>query len=166
MFKLRIVYFIIRCRSMEETANGANAEAVRSSKLTLRYLKYSVSPSFFTNSDTWTELIWGTQKIPERHEWSAAPISAYLRRGPRGYFRSKCCIGGESVAAQRVNCFLAPIHQHRATRLYSPEALLQVFGIGFETRAQPSVAFTGGVEECLPAITNRIYSIASRTKWC
>ena len=58
----------------------------------------------------------------ECHKWSATPISAYLRRGPRGYFRSECCIGGESVAAQRVNCFLAPIHQRPATRLYSPEA--------------------------------------------
>jgi len=32
----------------------------------------------------------------ECHEWSAAPISAYLRRGPRGYFGRECCTGGES----------------------------------------------------------------------
>jgi len=29
---------------------------------------------------------------------SQAPISTYLRRGPRGYFRGECCTGGESVA--------------------------------------------------------------------
>jgi len=52
--------------------------------------------------------------LSECHEWSAAPISACLRRGPRSYFRSECCTGGESMAAPRVNCFLAPIHQRRA----------------------------------------------------
>jgi len=41
------------------------------------------------------------------HEWSATPISAYLRRGPRGYFRSECCTGGESMAAPRVKF---PLH--------------------------------------------------------
>jgi len=46
----------------------------------------------------------------ECHEWSAAPISTYLRRGPRGCFSSGCCTGGESVAAPRLNCFIAPIH--------------------------------------------------------
>jgi len=34
----------------------------------------------------------------ECHEWSAAPISAYWRRGPRSYFCSECCTGGESIA--------------------------------------------------------------------
>jgi len=33
---------------------------------------------------------------------SAPPISTCLRRGPRDYFRSECCTGGESVAAPRV----------------------------------------------------------------
>ena len=41
--------------------------------------------------------------LSECDEWSAAPISAYLRRGPRGYFRSECCTSGESVTAPRVN---------------------------------------------------------------
>jgi len=31
----------------------------------------------------------------ECHEWSAAPISACLRRGPIGYFRNECCTGGK-----------------------------------------------------------------------
>jgi len=46
----------------------------------------------------------------ECHGGSAAPISTYLRRGPRGCFRSECCTGGESMTAPRVNCFLAPSH--------------------------------------------------------
>jgi len=29
-------------------------------------------------------------------------------------FRSEYCTGGESMAAQRLNCFLAPTHQHQA----------------------------------------------------
>jgi len=36
---------------------------------------------------------------PERHKSSAAPTSAYLRRGPLSYFRSECCTGGESMTA-------------------------------------------------------------------
>jgi len=32
-------------------------------------------------------------------------MSAYLRRGPRSYFRSECCTGGESVAASSMNRF-------------------------------------------------------------
>jgi len=48
--------------------------------------------------------------LVECHEWSAASISTYLHRGPRGYFRSECCTGGESVAAPRVKLYLAPIH--------------------------------------------------------
>jgi len=36
--------------------------------------------------------------------------SAYLRRGPRGYFCSECsCIGGESMAAMRVNRYVPTI---------------------------------------------------------
>ena len=31
-----------------------------------------------------------------RHKWSAAPITAYSRRGPRGYFRSEWCTGAGS----------------------------------------------------------------------
>jgi len=50
----------------------------------------------------------------ECHEWSAAPISARLGQGVRGYFRGECCIGGKSTAAPRVNRFLAPTHQRRA----------------------------------------------------
>jgi len=34
--------------------------------------------------------------FPEYHEWSAALISTYLRRGPHGYFRSECCTGNKS----------------------------------------------------------------------
>ena len=45
------------------------------------------------------------------HEWSAAPISTYLYRGPR---RSECFTAGESMAASRVNCFLSPTHKRRA----------------------------------------------------
>jgi len=33
----------------------------------------------------------------ECHEWFTAPISASLRRGSLGYFRSKCCIAGAST---------------------------------------------------------------------
>jgi len=40
--------------------------------------------------------------------WSAAPVSAYLRRGPSGYFRSECCAGDETMAAQRVKHSLHP----------------------------------------------------------
>jgi len=42
------------------------------------------------------------------------PISAFFHRGPRGYFRSECCTGGESMAVPRENCSLTPIHQRRA----------------------------------------------------
>jgi len=52
--------------------------------------------------------------LSKRHKWSAAPISACLRRGPRGCFCSECCTGSESVAAPRLNCSLPPTHQHRA----------------------------------------------------
>jgi len=34
------------------------------------------------------------------------PSPLTLRRGPRGYFRSECCTGGESVAQPRVNSSL------------------------------------------------------------
>jgi len=43
-----------------------------------------------------------------------APISACLHRGPHVCFRSECCTDVESMAAQRMNCFLAPDHQRRA----------------------------------------------------
>jgi len=47
----------------------------------------------------------------ECHEWSAAPISAYLRRGPRGCFGSECCtVVARSMAAPRVKLSLAPSH--------------------------------------------------------
>jgi len=36
------------------------------------------------------------------------PISACLRRGPRGCFRNECCIAGESTTAPRLDRFLAP----------------------------------------------------------
>ena len=45
---------------------------------------------------------------------SAAPISACLHRGPRGYIRSECCAGGESMAAPRVNFVLGHTYQRRA----------------------------------------------------
>jgi len=53
------------------------------------------------------------------HEWSAAPISTCLRRVPRGCFHNEFFHGGESTAAQRVNCCerawtLAPTHQCQA----------------------------------------------------
>jgi len=32
------------------------------------------------------------------------PSPLTLRRGPRGYFRSECCTGGESMAARKHNC--------------------------------------------------------------
>jgi len=35
-------------------------------------------------------------------------------RGPRGYFRSEPCTGGESMSAPRVSCFLAHTTQRRA----------------------------------------------------
>ena len=50
--------------------------------------------------------------LPECRKWSAAPVSARLHRGPRCCFRSECCI--ESMAAPRVNRFLAPTTYHRA----------------------------------------------------
>jgi len=40
--------------------------------------------------------------LSEGEGWSSVPISACLRRGPRGYFRSECCTGGESMAEPRV----------------------------------------------------------------
>jgi len=46
--------------------------------------------------------------LSECYEWSAAPTSPCLRRWPRGCFSGEYCIGGKSVAAPRVNCFLAP----------------------------------------------------------
>jgi len=54
--------------------------------------------------------------LSECHEWSAAPISAYLRRGPLGYFRGEfICTGGESIATTLVKLFLAFMtHQRRA----------------------------------------------------
>jgi len=49
-------------------------------------------------------------------EVSAAPISACLRRGPRGHCRSEWCTGDESMAAPRVNLSLhSPINiEHEA----------------------------------------------------
>ena len=40
--------------------------------------------------------------------WSAAPISACLRRGPGDCFRSECCIDDVSMTALRVNRALHP----------------------------------------------------------
>jgi len=40
-----------------------------------------------------------------------ASTSTYLRRGPRGYFRSECCTGGGKVHdSTAFELFLAPIH--------------------------------------------------------
>jgi len=41
--------------------------------------------------------------LSECHEWSAVPIAACLRIGPRGCFRSECCTAGEPMAAPRMN---------------------------------------------------------------
>jgi len=38
--------------------------------------------------------------ISECHKWSAVAVSACLRRGPRGSFRSECC----TVASQWQHC--------------------------------------------------------------
>ena len=38
--------------------------------------------------------------------WSVTSVR--LRRGSRAYFRIECCIGGESMAASRVNLFHTP----------------------------------------------------------
>jgi len=43
-----------------------------------------------------------------------------LRRGPPDCFHSQCCTGGESVAASRVNSFLASTHLKLSTRLDRP----------------------------------------------
>ena len=49
------------------------------------------------------------------HEWPAASTFACLRRKPRGWFYSECCIGGKSVAVRCVKylqwqyLFLLPI---------------------------------------------------------
>jgi len=82
--------------------------------------------------------------LSECHDWSAAPISAYLRLGQRGYFRSECCIGGESIAAPRVNRFLQPSIkvEHEAGHVAS--TFCQVFGV---TRP--------GIEPRLPALVAR-----------
>ena len=56
---------------------------------------------------------WHSKNWHGRRDWSGqqAPISAYLRRGPRGYFRT----GGETMAALRLNCSRAhSSHQRRA----------------------------------------------------
>jgi len=49
-----------------------------------------------------------TFSIWEDHKWSAAPIPACLRRGPRGSFHSECCADGDSKAAPHLNWFIAP----------------------------------------------------------
>jgi len=54
--------------------------------------------------------ILGFCPLSDCHEWSPAPISACLRHGPRSYFCSECCNGGESTVAPRVNRSLAPTH--------------------------------------------------------
>jgi len=41
------------------------------------------------------------------HEWSPAPILAWLRQEPQRYRRSECCFGVKSMAAPSVNLFLA-----------------------------------------------------------
>jgi len=59
----------------------------------------------------------------EWHDWSAAPISACLRCGPRSCFRRERCAGGEAIiAAPRVNCLFAPTHtcQRRAGKYCFP----------------------------------------------
>ena len=65
--------------------------------------------------------------LSECHEWSAAPISAFLRRGPRSCLRSECCTGGESMeAASRVN-WLPCTHQSTlSTRLDRPQVPILV----------------------------------------
>ena len=55
------------------------------------------------------------------HEWSAAPISTCLRRGPRGCFRSDCWACGESMSAPRVNRFLYTHPPTQNTRLDRPQ---------------------------------------------
>ena len=52
--------------------------------------------------------------LSECNEWPVAPISACLRLVPHGCFGSECCTGGESMAAPRVNCSLAPTQLCRA----------------------------------------------------
>jgi len=41
-------------------------------------------------------------------------IFACMHCGPRGYFRSECWTGGESMAGPPVNCLLVLSEQHRA----------------------------------------------------
>jgi len=42
-------------------------------------------------------------------------MSQWKKTVPGSYFQSECCIGGTSVAASRLNLFLAPMHtKHKA----------------------------------------------------
>jgi len=71
-------------------------------------------------------------------EWFAAPLSARLRRGSRGCYRSECT-GGEPMAAPRVKLFLATHKDGQAASI--------VF------RLQPDLT---GVESSLPALVARV----------
>jgi len=65
--------------------------------------------------------------LSECHKWFAAPISSCSRSGPRGCFRSECCTGGESIAAPRMNRFIAPIHQQaKINKSFSKEIPLNM----------------------------------------
>jgi len=50
-------------------------------------------PLFFTN---WKDTPFHCAYL-ECNEWFAASISTYLRRGPRGCFRSECCTWSKPV---------------------------------------------------------------------
>ena len=66
--------------------------------------------------------IWCHRNVQFLGSVSLRSVTSGLRRlsplacavDPRGYFRSECCTGGESLAAPRVNFILAPAHQRRA----------------------------------------------------
>jgi len=60
-----------------------------------------------------TDHIFGTGYFPEKLLW--VPGSFWnLRRGPRYFFHTECCTGGDSMGAPRVSRFLAPTHPRRA----------------------------------------------------
>jgi len=46
----------------------------------------------------------------ECRKWSAVPISACLRCGPRSCFHNECCTGCKSMAASHLNCSFALTH--------------------------------------------------------
>jgi len=59
--------------------------------------------------------------------------------GPHGYYRSECCIGGETMAAPPVNHFLAPTHNAEDEVGLTASIIFQVFP-KTPSRIEPSLS--------------------------